>query len=45
MYISNYIAGLSLKKGNSVMKVLQETVEKASHWIWLKREDVTWMES
>ena len=39
------VARLSLKKGNAVMKVLQETVEKASHWIWLKREDETWMES
>ena len=38
------VAGLSLKKGNAVVKVIQETVEKASHWIWLKREDEKWLE-
>ena len=25
------------KKRNTITKALQETVEKASHWIWLKR--------
>ena len=39
------VAGLNLKEGNAVIKALQETVEKASHWIWLKREDEIWMES
>ena len=39
------IAGLSPRKGTALMKVLQETVERASHWIWLKREDETWVES
>ena len=39
------VAGLSLRKGNVIMRLLQETVEKASHWIWLKRDDGTWTES
>ena len=38
-------AGLNLRKRNDVLKVLQQTAEKASHWIWLKREDETWVES
>ena len=38
-------AGLGPKKGRAMTKALQETVEKASHWIWLKREDTTWIES
>ena len=37
-------AGLRLRKRNEVMKVLQQTVEKASHWIWIKREDESWVE-
>ena len=39
------VAGLGPKKGKALTKSLQETVEKASHWIWLKREDTTWIES
>ena len=38
-------AGLGPKKEKGLMKALQETVEKASHWIWLKREDSSWSES
>lgn len=38
-------AGLGPKKENAVTKELQETVEKASHWIWVKREDTSWYEA
>ena len=40
-----HVAGLSLKEVMKLMKDVQETVEKASHWIWLKREDEMWRES
>ena len=36
--------GLNSRQKNSTMKEIQETVEKASHWIWLKRNDGTWLE-
>ena len=39
------VAGLGLKEGNKLIKTLQETVEKASHWIWLKRDDEGWYET
>ena len=29
------------KERNILTKALQETVEKASHWIWVKREDTS----
>ena len=35
------VAGLCTKKRNILTKALQETVEKASHWIWVKREDTS----
>ena len=38
------VAGLCTKKRNILTKALQETVEKASHWIWVKREDTNWSE-
>ena len=38
------VAGLGPKKTNATARTLQETVEKASHWIWLKRVDTTWGE-
>ena len=38
------VAGLCTKKGNILTKALQETVERASHWIWVKREDTSWSE-
>ena len=38
------VAGLCTKKRNILTKALQETVEKASHWIWVKREDTSWSE-
>ena len=38
------VAGLCTKKGNILTKALKETVEKASHWIWVKREDTSWSE-
>ena len=36
--------GLNSRQANNALKNIQETVEKASHWIWLKREDDTWLE-
>ena len=39
------VAGLGPKKRHTKTKALQETVEKASHWIWVKREDTSWSES
>ena len=33
------------KKRNTTTKALQETVEKASHRLWVKREDTSWSES
>ena len=39
------VAGLGPKKRNMMTKALQETVEKASHWMWLNREDTSWRES
>ena len=36
------VAGIGPKKGSAMTKALQETAEKASHWIWLKREDTSW---
>ena len=36
--------GLSPRQANNAMKRIQETVEKASHWIWLKRNDERWLE-
>ena len=38
------VAGLCPKKRNILTKALQETVEKASLWIWVKREDTSWSE-
>ena len=39
------VAGLGPKNRNIITKALQETVEKVSHWIWMKREDTRWSES
>ena len=36
--------GLKSKDTNNVLRRVQETVEKASHWIWLKRDDDSWLE-
>ena len=38
-------AGLNTKQERIMMKDLQETVEKASHWIWSKRDDSSWLEN
>ena len=38
------VAELCTKKRNILTKALHETVEKASHWIWVKREDTSWSE-
>ena len=29
---------------SNIIKEIQEVVEKASHWIWLKRNDENWFE-
>ena len=39
------VAGLGFKQQTRLIRQLQEEVEKASHWIWLKRDDTTWNES
>ena len=36
--------GLNHRGIGSTIKEIQETVEKASHWIWLKRSDDSWHE-
>ena len=36
--------GQQQRQVSAVMKELQATVEKASHWIWLKRDDESWLE-
>ena len=37
--------GLSNRETNNVLRRVQEEVEKASHWIWLKRDDDNWLET
>ena len=39
------LAGLRQKQESKMMKELQESVEKASNWIWLKRNDNSWFET
>ena len=39
------IAGLGHRESNRVVRKVQETVERASHWIWLKRDDDSWLET
>ena len=39
----NFI-GVGCRQKNTVVKEIQHTVEKASHWIWLKRNDESWHE-
>ena len=39
------VAGLGPRKRNIMTKALHKTLEKASHWIWVKREDTSWSES
>ena len=36
--------GLNTRQNNAAIQDIQATVEKASHWIWLKREDDRWLE-
>ena len=36
--------GLNARQNNATIQEIQATVEKASHWIWLKREDDRWLE-
>ena len=35
--------GLSVKNSRQGIMKIQEAVEKASHWIWLKRDDQDWL--
>ena len=37
-----HFVGLKRKDERKVLRQIEETVEKASHWIWLKRADDTW---
>ena len=39
------VAGLGNRESNRVVRKVQETVERASHWIWLKRDDDSWLET
>ena len=39
------IAGIGQREGSRVLRKVQETVERASHWIWLKRDDDSWVET
>ena len=36
--------GLNTRQKIAAIKEVQETVEKASHWIWVKRNDNEWLE-
>ena len=36
--------GFNSREKNKIIKEIQSTAEKASFWIWLKREDTTWNE-
>ena len=38
-------SGLSIRETNNLLRRIQETVEKASHWIWLKKDDDSWLET
>ena len=42
---SSVVDKIGPKKRNAITKAVQESVEKASHWIWLKREGTSWSES
>ena len=37
--------GFSSQEASKLIKEIQEVVEKASHWVWLKRDDESWIES
>ena len=36
--------GFNSREKNKIIKEIQSTTEKASFWIWLKREDTSWNE-
>ena len=36
--------GLNNREKSNALKEIQEAVEKASYWIWLKRRDDNWLE-
>ena len=42
--IFRYRFGFSAAEFRRLMCALQQTVKKASLWIWLKRNDVIWLE-
>ena len=37
------IAGLGPRESNQLIRRVQETVERASHWVWLRRHDDNWL--
>ena len=37
--------GFTSKEAAKLLKDVQEAAERASHWVWLKRNDDTWIES
>ena len=39
-----FAIGLCRHQVSNIIKEIQEVVEKASHWIWLKRNDEGWLE-
>ena len=36
--------GFTEKHTKNILKRIQETAEKASHWIWIKRDDASWFD-
>lgn len=44
--LKSWLTTIGLKKRgvNEAIKKIEETTEKASHWIWLKRSDNCWLE-
>ena len=37
------IAGLGPRESSQLIRKVQETVERASHWVWLRRHDDDWL--
>ena len=36
--------GFTSREATKLIKDVQEAIEKASHWVWLKRNDESWIE-
>ena len=43
-WLININIGLPKRAINKSIKEIEEVTEKASHWIWLKRNDECWQE-